>query len=240
MDTLLFIIILIMSAIIYLLMYKVYDLTSKVSRLQKRYNSLLRGRGELNIEDLIRAHSKDLKDTDSKLNEISAITDKLFRDYGSTANNINERISSEINEVKDEFNMLVENLNDKYENDINSLDDRLKNIIESNHSSINESIENIENSFTRNINLINEQLSFAIQKIGFYKYDAFNNQTGELSFTIVLLDKYANGVMITSINGREDNYNYSKSINNGKAEFEISPEEQIALDRALGKKGGVE
>ena len=42
--------------------------------------------------------------------------------------------------------------------------------------------------------------------------------------------------MLTSINARESSYNYTKHIQNGRADIEMSRDEQIALDKALKNK----
>ena len=225
-----------MSVIIFILMYNVYDLTAKISRLQKRYNTLVKGRGEIDLEGLLRSHAADIANANILVNDMQKVTDKLNEDYGNTAKNIDDKIDSEINEVKDIFTQLYDSLNNKFGTEISNLDNKFTGKLRIQQEEMKSDMAKVEEDIKRNMNLLNDQLSFAIQKVGFNKYDAFENQTGKLSFTIVLLDRFSNGVMITSINGREDNYNYSKAIKNGDAEFEISPEEKVALDMALRKK----
>lgn len=236
MDKLIFLIFIIMSVIIFILMYNVYDLTAKISRLQKRYNTLVKGRGEIDLEGLLRSHAADIANANILVNDMQKVTDKLNEDYGNTAKNIDDKIDSEINEVKDVFTQLYDSLNNKFGTEISNLDNKFTGKLRIQQEEMKSDMAKVEEDIKRNMNLLNDQLSFAIQKVGFNKYDAFENQTGKLSFTIVLLDRFSNGVMITSINGREDNYNYSKAIKNGDAEFEISPEEKVALDMALRKK----
>lgn len=236
MDKLIFLIFIIMSLIIFILMYNVYDLTAKISRLQKRYNTLVKGRGEIDLEGLLRSHAADIANANILVNDMQKVTDRLNEDYGNTAKNIDDKIDSEINEVKDVFTQLYDSLNNKFGTEISNLDNKFTGKLRIQQEEMKSDMAKVEEDIKRNMNLLNDQLSFAIQKVGFNKYDAFENQTGKLSFTIVLLDRFSNGVMITSINGREDNYNYSKAIKNGDAEFEISPEEKVALDMALRKK----
>lgn len=236
MDKLIFLIFIIMSVIIFILMYNVYDLTAKISRLQKRYNTLVKGRGEIDLEGLLRSHAADIANANILVNDMQKVTDRLNEDYGNTAKNIDDKIDSEINEVKDVFTQLYDSLNNKFGTEISNLDNKFTGKLRIQQEEMKSDMAKVEEDIKRNMNLLNDQLSFAIQKVGFNKYDAFENQTGKLSFTIVLLDRFSNGVMITSINGREDNYNYSKAIKNGDAEFEISPEEKVALDMALRKK----
>lgn len=236
MEKLIFIIFIIMSVIIFILIYNVYDLTAKISRLQRRYNTLVKGRGEIDLEELLRSHAADIANANILVNDMQKVTDRLNEDYGNTAKNIDDKIDSEINEVKNVFTQLYDSLNNKFGSEISNLDNKFTGKLRIQQEEMKSDMAKVEEDIKRSMNLLNDQLSFAIQKVGFNKYDAFENQTGKLSFTIVLLDRFSNGVMITSINGREDNYNYSKAIKNGDAEFEISPEEKVALDMALRKK----
>lgn len=95
-------------------------------------------------------------------------------------------------------------------------------------------------SVNRDINLLEDhietletKLSFALQRIGFVRYNAFGDMGSELSFSIALLDSYNNGFVLTSIYGRERSVSFSKPIKNGKTNIPISPEEMLAIDRAL-------
>lgn len=85
----------------------------------------------------------------------------------------------------------------------------------------------------RNISAIETKLTFAIQKIGFIRYNAFRDMGSELSFSIALLDNFQNGFVLTSIYGRESSVSYAKPINNGVSRIPLSPEEILAIDRAL-------
>lgn len=236
MDKLIFLIFIIMSVIIFILMYNVYDLTAKISRLQKRYNTLVKGRGEIDLEGLLRSHAADIANANILVNDMQKVTDKLNEDYGNTAKNIDDKIDSEINEVKDVFTQLYDSLNNKFGTEISNLDNKFTGKLRIQQEEMKSDMAKVEEDIKRNMNLLNDQLSFAIQKVGFNKYDAFENQTGKLSFTMVLLDRFNNGIMLTSINARESSYNYTKHIQNGRSDIEMSRDEQIALDKALNNK----
>ena len=53
--------------------------------------------------------------------------------------------------------------------------------------------------FQQNLNTMETKLTFAIQKIGFIRYNAYYNMGSELSFSIALLDNFQNGFVFTSI-----------------------------------------
>ena len=66
------------------------------------------------------------------------------------------------------------------------------------------------------------------------RYDAYNELSGAQSSSLALLDAQRTGVVLTSIVRRDQARIYVKQLNHGEAEFELSPEEQQAVDQALG------
>ena len=90
--------------------------------------------------------------------------------------------------------------------------------------------------------LFNEQQTIrtvqnnTIQKIGFVKYNAFENIGNDLSFALTLLDGNNNGVCISSIYGRSESRIFSKPIVRGKSVASLSQEELESLNEALGDK----
>lgn len=81
---------------------------------------------------------------------------------------------------------------------------------------------------------INKRMARTFQKIGLEKYDAFNQSGGKLSFALCLLDENDNGFLLNSVHGTDGiNYSYSKEVNAGMADVELSDEEKKALDLAL-------
>lgn len=89
------------------------------------------------------------------------------------------------------------------------------------------------NNFEINLKEIETKLAFAIQKVGFVRYDAFAEMGNELSFSIALLDNFKNGFVLTSIYGREHTTSYAKPLKFGKSVYPLSVEEIQAIDRAL-------
>lgn len=69
----------------------------------------------------------------------------------------------------------------------------------------------------------------SIQKIGMIRYNPFADNGGNLSFSIAILDARDNGVVITSMHGREQNRIYAKPIIKGKSEFPLTTEEEKAI-----------
>lgn len=65
-----------------------------------------------------------------------------------------------------------------------------------------------------------------IQKFALLRYNAFEDVTGEQSFSIALLDGNGNGTVITSILGRQNSRCFGKAIVAGQPRQPLSEEEQ--------------
>lgn len=79
----------------------------------------------------------------------------------------------------------------------------------------------------------NSQLS--IQKIGIIRFNPFKESGGNQSFSIALLDSHKNGIVITSLYGREGNRIFAKPIKNGKSEYLLTEEEKVAIEQTKEK-----
>jgi hypothetical protein len=81
-----------------------------------------------------------------------------------------------------------------------------------------------------------EVLAGSIQRVAVVRYDAFEDMGGKLSFSIALLDENADGVILTSIYGRNENRTYAKAVRDGASSHVLSDEEMEALRRAVSTK----
>ena len=73
----------------------------------------------------------------------------------------------------------------------------------------------------------------SVRHVGVVRFDAFEDMGGRLSFSAALLDGHGDGVVITSINGRQDTRCYAKRIQNGTSIHNLSDEERQAIREAL-------
>jgi len=73
----------------------------------------------------------------------------------------------------------------------------------------------------------------AVQHVGMVRYDAFEDVGGRLSFSCALLDDRGDGVVVTSINGRQDTRVYAKPVSGGRSSHNLSEEEETAIQQAL-------
>lgn len=98
-----------------------------------------------------------------------------------------------------------------------------------------ESLEEGEKTTRSDLKDIKENLKVTYQKKGLVKYDAFREMSGDLSYSLALLDKENNGVLISSMYSREGCYTYAKDIVNGESKINLSEEEAEALKQAVAK-----
>jgi hypothetical protein len=77
------------------------------------------------------------------------------------------------------------------------------------------------------------RIQSTINRVGLLRFDAFEDVGGRLSFSCALLDDHGSGVVLTSINGRQDTRVYAKPIAEGASAYNLSAEEQEALRQAL-------
>jgi hypothetical protein len=76
-------------------------------------------------------------------------------------------------------------------------------------------------------------LTGALQRVGLVRYDAFEDMGGHLSFSAAFLDADGNGLVITSINGRQDTRCYAKPVEGWSSRHNLSGEEEQAIQQAL-------
>lgn len=74
----------------------------------------------------------------------------------------------------------------------------------------------------------------SVKKIKLKRYNAFPDMGGDLSFSVVFLNDYNSGVLITSIYARDENRVYLKPIIKGTCSYTLSPEEKEIIAEAIG------
>jgi hypothetical protein len=72
----------------------------------------------------------------------------------------------------------------------------------------------------------------ALRHLAVVRYDAFEEMGGRLSWSLALLDDGGDGVVLTSIRGRNEARTYAKSVTSWRSDQELSPEETDAITHA--------
>ncbi len=96
---------------------------------------------------------------------------------------------------------------------------------------ISEGLEK-QKSFELRLTEVEQQLKLSVSGVGLVRFNAFQETGSDLSFSLALLDRHENGVVLTSIFGREDSRCYGKPIREGRSTYILSEEETKALTEA--------
>lgn len=78
-------------------------------------------------------------------------------------------------------------------------------------------------------NKLREQVRGCLQVVKLERYDAFDAMGGEMSYSILLADENKDGVILTSIYGRDESRCYAKDLKNGKSKYVLAEEEKNLL-----------
>jgi chaperonin GroEL (HSP60 family) len=113
------------------------------------------------------------------------------------------------------------------------MDDVLRGILEGHARSLQRLEAAVRQLAAEDLQL-GERLTGAVQRVSLIRYDAFEDVGGRLSFSCALLDERGDGVVVTSINGRQDTRVYAKPVVGGASEHNLSEEEVEAIRDALG------
>lgn len=96
---------------------------------------------------------------------------------------------------------------------------------------IKDNIINVEGD----ISDLNTKLKKAFVKFSAMRFSAFDNVGGDQSFSLAVLDAEDNGIIISSLKGRDGANVYLKTVENGNADISLMSEEINVLKEA--KKG---
>jgi hypothetical protein len=72
----------------------------------------------------------------------------------------------------------------------------------------------------------------SVRHVGVVRFDAFEDMGGRLSFSAAILDGNGDGLVITSINGRQETRCYAKQVQNWTSIHNLSDEERQAIREA--------
>lgn len=113
----------------------------------------------------------------------------------------------------------------------NNLDTLLKQYVQEVANIKKDNME-IKNYYTK----LDSDIASCIQKVGLVRYNAFKDVGSDLSFAIALLDGNDNGVIFNGLYGSESSNIYAKPIKNRQSSYQLSDEEEYALEIAEQNK----
>ena len=103
------------------------------------------------------------------------------------------------------------------------------------HIELAESITNERKEFRKELDRLDGMLAKAITRVAVVRFDAFEDVGSDLSYCIAMLDSENNGMVISSIFGREEARTYVKPIERGESTYKLTREEEQALREAMKK-----
>ena len=94
-------------------------------------------------------------------------------------------------------------------------------------------VEEVASGLEGRVSGAEHRMDGCISHTSVIRYDAMNELSGQQSSTVALLDERQTGVVISSILHRDQARLYVKRVQDGNPEYELSPEEQQAVDAAM-------
>ena len=82
---------------------------------------------------------------------------------------------------------------------------------------------------------VEAELRTALRFQGLVRYNAYRDTGGEQSWSLALLGGNQTGTVVTSLHARDHARVYMKHLAEGRAEQPLSPEEQEAVELAIGR-----
>ncbi len=82
---------------------------------------------------------------------------------------------------------------------------------------------------------VDRRVDGTVANTSIVRYDAYEDTGGHQSASLAMLDSARTGIVVTAIQGRDYARIYMKELERGRASVALSPEEQEAVDRAMGR-----
>jgi hypothetical protein len=82
---------------------------------------------------------------------------------------------------------------------------------------------------------VDRRIDGTVMNTSIVRYDAYEDTGGHQSASVALLDGARSGIVLTAIQGRDYARIYLKELDHGRASVALSPEEQEAVERAMGR-----
>ena len=128
-------------------------------------------------------------------------------------------------------------LKDRYEKALSKFNSHEN--IQDEFQTLYERLNKVENISQETVNIVenfSQKMKSNVQKIGFVKYNAYDDTENKLSFAIALLDDNNDGILLNHIYSKHGSNVYAKLVINAKVKDRISQEEERALKLAYEDK----
>ncbi|BBB90590.1 MAG TPA: DUF4446 family protein [Methylomusa anaerophila] len=133
------------------------------------------------------------------------------------------------------LNIKIEKLNKRYRKMMRGMEgSNLEQLLMTNVEEVRQALNTVAR-LSEDVKRLEEVCRQSIQHVGIVRFNAFADTGSDLSFAIALLDRKKNGIIISSIYGRNESRIYAKPVQAGESTYYLSGEEKEALHKALGK-----
>jgi hypothetical protein len=105
--------------------------------------------------------------------------------------------------------------------------------LQSQFEALHDYVQEVAGHLDQRMATAEHRLDGAIAYRSLVRYDAYGEMSGRQSTSIALLDSTRSGVVLSSINHRDQARLYAKQVVGGRGELELSPEEDEAVRLAL-------
>ena len=105
--------------------------------------------------------------------------------------------------------------------------------LQSQFAALSDYVQDAADKLDERVHAAEQRLNHAVAYRSLVRYDAYGEMSGRQSTSIALLDARRSGVVLSSIHHRDSARLYAKQVHEGRAELELSPEENEAIQRAL-------
>ena len=114
--------------------------------------------------------------------------------------------------------------------------DNVERLIANLHEQLDESVEQFD-GFGRRLDAMDGKAARAISRVGLVRFNPFQDTGSDLSFSAALLNDKGDGLVLTSLWGREEVRLYAKPVDKHESRYALSQEEKQALDMARNARG---
>ena len=94
-------------------------------------------------------------------------------------------------------------------------------------------LRNEQQDLGRRLAVVEKELPRDIRRVGLVRYNPFSDAGSDQSFALALLNDHKDGIVLSSLYGREINRVYAKPIEKGASKYQLSDEERQAIERAM-------
>ncbi len=96
-----------------------------------------------------------------------------------------------------------------------------------------EEVDNFRGEMEKYLESVERRLRRSAQHVGVVRFNPFHDAGGDQSFSIAIMDEKKNGIVLSSLYGRETSRLYAKPLENASSRYQLSKEEEQAIGEAL-------